>query len=859
MDIEGLGQKASDFFEQLFWHRVGRQHRMNNAARNRVFDAQGIADLLPYDRWDADKELLINRDSLAFILQLQPQMGANESGIVGFESLISQQIPCGADAQVLLCASPKVGPQLEAYKAMRANSSPLCQALARYRAAYLKSGVFSPLVRSSPSVIRDFRLFFVLSMPKGCHVADRLVDARRRIESDLSASSIGFARLDVGGFLQLMDTLLNPAESVTPASGRYDPAAPLTEHLREGIGHELVVSRSKLTFRYSHSTEHPKGTPDRVVRAFSVRRFPNRVAQSGLNDLIGRLEKHGAQIPCAFVTSFHFRVRPPGIEGAKTAIKTAQKEKDAGSAGSKFVPSMNNEAEEYAWLQHETGCGRRVVDGCYQVFLFSSPEALSDAESRLLGLYREGGFTLLADDGVQLGTYLSLLPCQMSEGRFFKTLKAIGKFRTMTAFNAANLAPLQGGFSGRNTQPINVYVSRRGQLAFDDVFHQGESTTNMNRVLIAASGSGKSAKAQDTIQGVLSQGGLCRIIDSGRSYKKFCEANGGTLIEFVPGKPVCVNPFSQVGIISEEMPLLKALVGLMVVGDDEKIELARGDMSYIEQAILACWADRGPETTVTAIAQWLEAQGKPQCAVLANDLRPFTRHGSYAPFFEGKNTLDLSAQLVLLELEDLKSDPLLEKFVLMSLMATINGQLYLGNRDRKKLIVLDEAWALFGEKGAGKFIENGYRTARRYNASFLVISQGIKEFFETDAGKAAWSQSATKILFAQTEDCWNEAKKKEWLGMDAFTEQLYKGLRTRKGEYSEFAVVTNDGPQVFRLILDPFSLVLFSSKAADFEAVEQLQRQGLPIEQAVARVAEAHYPEAWARLMAASESNQLRR
>ena len=72
--------------------------------------------------------------------------------------------------------------------------------------------------------------------------------------------------------------------------------------------------------------------------------------------------------------------------------------------------------------------------------------------------------------------------------------------------------------------------------------------------------------------------------------------------------------------------------------------------------------------------------------------------------------------------------------------------------------------------------------------------------------------------------------------MDHFTERVLKSLR-KTDEYSECVIKTPSGVSVHRIILDPYSRILYSSKGEEFEAVKRLQADGYSLMDAVQRVA----------------------
>ena len=62
---------------------------------------------------------------------------------------------------------------------------------------------------------------------------------------------------------------------------------------------------------------------------------------------------------------------------------------------------------------------------------------------------------------------------------------------------------------------------------------------------------------------------------------------------------------------------------------------------------------------------------------------------------------------------------------------------------------------------------------------------------------------------------------------------LLRTIKMSPGKYGEALIVSDSGYAVGRLILDPFSTLLYSTKAEEFNAVENLVKQGIPVDEAI--------------------------
>ena len=262
------------------------------------------------------------------------------------------------------------------------------------------------------------------------------------------------------------------------------------------------------------------------------------------------------------------------------------------------------------------------------------------------------------------------------------------------------------------------------------------------------------------------------------------------------------------------------------------------EMSFLEKALKAAWEEQGNNASITTVAQWLARQESRVCQNLAHLLYTYTKDGMYGKYFDGPSNIDLTNSFVVLELQELKSKKDLQRIILLVLMYQISEAMYLSDRSQIKSCIIDEAWDLLGgdNDSAAKFIETGYRTARRFKANFVTITQSINDYFKNPASRAAFENSDYNIILGQNSESIDQLKASGRFNLNAFSEKLFKSLR-KTDDYSECIIKDPSGMLVHRIIFDPYSRILYSSKGDEFEAVNKLVAQGITLREAIEVVA----------------------
>jgi len=174
----------------------------------------------------------------------------------------------------------------------------------------------------------------------------------------------------------------------------------------------------------------------------------------------------------------------------------------------------------------------------------------------------------------------------------------------------------------------------------------------------------------------------------------------------------------------------------------------------------------------------------------------------------------------------------------LQLIYQIQQDMYMGERDRRKLTIIDEAWSLLTKGDVATFIEHGYRRFRKYGGAALTITQSVLDLYSNETGRAIVENSANMYLLRQKGEAINQLKEMGRLPISEGTYDLLKTVHTAPGSYSEIFFITEYGTGIGRLIVDPFQVLLFSTKAEDVHALRTRTEGGMTINEAIRDVLE---------------------
>jgi conjugal transfer ATP-binding protein TraC len=780
---------------------------------------QPLSEFLPYLAYEEARKLFTLDTGIGFIFECTPQF-IGEEGASVMRGLLESLVPPGTSLQIMLYASPNITHLLDSYVMAReaVHGESIYTDMCRKQRDFFLSGRKEGIMKGVPAVIRDFRLFCSVVVPvrrtpeEFSQNMERVENIRETTLQALNTAQMYPRELDPEGLINLMTELLNPGH-LNDAVLHYDPKLPIKDQL---VYADTVIKVHEDRIKLD-------GT---VLKSLTIRQYPQEWDINRGVHFVGHLFENAKQIPVPFFIVLNCEY--PDRSGAVSAIQRKAMAAGYQAFGplAKWFPKLAMKKQNFDQLAVAMEEGESPIYAYLNIFYYARDEKQAvNVTATLDALYRSLNFVVQQDNYIMLPLFLQALPmCYLASAQ-----KDLHRQKTFTTANTSELLPVQADWKGFG-KPALLLLSRRGQLQIFDIF--SNPSGGYSGVIVAATGKGKSVFCNRLTTSYLGLGAKIWTIDVGRSYEKTAYQVGGEFIVFDRSSRICINPFTHVVDINEEMPILKSIIAQMASG----VPLDDLSLSYIEEAIKETYILKHTEMSVTDVAMRLESGGDPRQRDLAKMLYPYTAQGAYAAFFEGDSTLSQKSHYTVLELDELKSKKDLQEVVLLTLIYQIQQQML--DRSQRKLVLVDEAWDLLTGANTAAFMETGYRRIRKYQGSFITITQSVNDFHRMPAGEAIIENADFMFLLGQRAESIEALKQTQRVALNEGSYKLLKSVHTDVGNYSEIFVYTPVGTTVSRLVMDRFEQLLYTNKAEEFAKIKHYRDGGLSISEAITRVME---------------------
>lgn len=845
------------------WRKPDGANRANQQMDE--MDYPQFSSLLKYRMYDRESGLFINDKTVGFVLECSPLVGANENIVEALDYFLRNKLPRKVPLTFTLLGSKCVSHLLDYGLSDSSWTGPMRHKFNHITQAYYESGALNglPNKKGYPLTLRNYRLF-VSYAEEHSHPDDSTLNGIQQtlssIQQALNAAQLFSRELDAQGLLSVVHEMANfRHDQISPSSVKYNPY--------EEINTQCVDRSINLKIKADHivqSLSSSSGRQTTRIKSFMLEKNPDKFFLWQQGDNISRLLDPTSSIPCPFVMTLTVEVEGQKSTQNEANTKFISLDKKANSAFAKWVPGVKDAYKEWGAVRERLNKNQSsLARYFFNITLFNEDDdAIAQKnENAVLNTYRNNGLSLFSPTFMQMRNYLSIFPFLPQEG-LWSDLKRTSATLRAEAFHVANMFPIIGDNRGNNKGlPIPSY---RNQLAFLNLFdqHSPYGNDNYNLAIAGYSGSGKSFLMQSIIRQILDSGGRCWVFDMGDSYKGLCTNVGGVYLD---ASELRFNPFANIVDIGESAESIRNL--LVVLANPS------GDMDDTHQAIMLkavheVWKEKQNSALIDDVVDYIKREiktgdykdsitvrGRMEEIVISLD--KYTTGGIYGDYFNSaKPSLDDEVRFSVLEMGKLQNKPDLLAAIMFSMMIYVEQRMYLAPRNEIKACVIDEAWKLLSNdnKRAESFIEDGYRTARKYLGAYITISQGIQDFDgdkASGAAQAGWSNSSFKIIMRQDIDTFKKYNLKNLGQFNKLEQALVENFPAAKlSGFSAFMLRVGGQSTFHRLMLDPLSRAMCSSNGDDFEFRERCMREGMDIDSTIYQLALKEYPEEMAKLEA---------
>lgn len=797
--------------------------------------------------YDPDKKIFYNQDeTVGLIFECVPLLALNSSALKTLEGLFRVNYPEGTVLQFILYADPNIEDFLSYYRDAKKFAPDFVkkayQSMTEY---YARQEVGNP-------PIRNFRSFVCIKMPAkkipNENFIDEVVTSVREI---LQSTMLAPLQCGAEEYLSLMRRLLNVR--VPQNEGVWTEAAPLNRQVILADT-EIEIDTKEGFVKIHGEVLNGSGSEKltRYMRCITPKSLPPEIDWFWVNRITGSYD--GVSGDVSQINTPFLYVLNVLVQDLKSKLYTKSNLILQQQAFGSWVVSLRRKQDEFLWAVGELDRGQKFFQIVPIMWVFSfDKEATRTAVYRAQKLWEATG-AVMQEDKYLLGPLLAYsLPFGFYASS--KNLDLLDRDFVVPLESLPPMIPVQADYSGAGA-PVLMFIGRKGQLVGVDLFAKG--TSNYNFYVAAPTGKGKSFTVNYLVTNYYGAGAKIRIVDIGGSYRKLTKIFNGKYLEFSPESNICINPFANVKDPEYDIPVIAQIVMQMVISSTGKLpEMSNQESIYNLIFYAVRWAlnNFGSDASVDHVFQWLNefpkhleendilCEGKETCLEdfkllathLAFNLNKFTSTGPYGRWFNGVSNVDISQDdFVVLELEHLKGQPDLFQVVVLQVLNAVTMDLYLSDRSRPRLIVVDEAWQFLQDTPQfQKVIEEGYRRARKYGGSFGIITQSITDLEQFGrVGRVINLNSAFKF-FLESSD-FRLAKEKKLIDYDEFVMRVLESLKYNAPKYSEVFIHSDAfGVGVGRLMVDPYSYYVYTSNPKEISEIESMVAQGLSYEEAI--------------------------
>jgi len=322
-----------------------------------------------------------------------------------------------------------------------------------------------------------------------------------------------------------------------------------------------------------------------------------------------------------------------------------------------------------------------------------------------------------------------------------------------------------------------AYVGRDllgGAFTYDPFgLYVSGALTNPNMVVMGQIGRGKSAFVKSYLWRQAAFGRWSWVVDPKGEYGPLARLHGVTPLRLMPGGSVRLNPLDLVTEPGRRSDGEGARRGAQLLASLAEATLVRGlrpgERTALELAVEAVAAEAGIPTVPGVVAAMLDPAPaaartvRATRAELAADGREVALelrrlvHGDLRGMFDGPTTtgIDLGAAAVVLDLSAVYDSAALG--ILMTCAAAWLQAALRRHRGARRIVVVDEAWAILTHLGIARWLRSSWKLARGLGVAHVAVLHRLSDLRSAGAegsetfalARGLLSDSETRVVYAQ--------------------------------------------------------------------------------------------------------------
>lgn len=821
---------------------------------------------LPYQAFDDDNHLIFldenDEISVGFGFLINPMLIQGDAAAESINGFMAK-MPVGSVLTTMIYSTPVVGYYLDRWEASKnQRKSVMSTKLVEKRKSFLEGGAFNySLTSQNRMYSRDcFHLFMVRVPFTGDfgveadidEFMDKVLDLQGVAAGNLNAAGLSPQKMDSSSTHYLLWHMLNPQKVLKDqrAYAKYfSGGKPSFNDFIHKTTRIRVTSKSSLIFS-DGLEEKEDGTIDKKdeieVVPMTVDEYPDFLTPQMAGSLIGELAEKDLRISAPYILYSNIEVvhaekARKNVSWKKFLIQK-QLVSESDFAKNNFAEMFRRRDDATNFLSESKGKNRpvRMMTG---INIFTTTQKRNLDIEEVEDIFKRQGYRVSIEPFIGLPVFLGSLPFCYNPKMDLPNA-GIQRSQMVTSFNAACSSHVSGEWKG--TSVINnakdgdppegggmMMVGPKGQLGAIDVYN---SESNFNGIVIGTSGAGKSFYLAEMAADTFCRDGVVRIVDVGRSFYNLCENLGGQNVVFDISDPISLNPFWGIAdkpTFDKLAEFWRDLLVVMAYPGGRSSE--SWEFRFIQEAVSKSWMEYGETLELPKIVETMKVLNKENFdddergMDVVYQMSPYADpKGIFYPWFVGPCELEMSNDFMVFELDELNVAPELKAIVLMMITNQIERELYLSDRTRWRLTIIDEAYDLLYDLRVGRVIEYLFRKSRKYKGSCAIGTQSFADLYHNDATKGIIANSGWKHVLKQDGSSAKKAFDEEVIEDNEFMRKLVSGIKPG-ADYGEIFIKSpNNFDVMYRLVTDPYSFYTYSSK--DMAKVQRIAKEKMSVD-----------------------------